>query len=175
VSSQLITSIHWTCYGIVHVYVVINFCDSMWCFEWKRICAGFFIVCLYPYCHWRLNYQEREGWNPINWFNPATFSCLSKSSIWFSNVIYHGLCYAQLVEVRGHCLFCWYWWYCWPSQFKLSLHNLLKKFVDFCRHSSPIKLYNICHNRQLDLLSKVCMWNVRIGFVLKKINRTNLW
>jgi len=30
----------------------------------------------------------------------------------------------QCFEVRGHCSFCWYWWNCWPSLFKLSIHNL---------------------------------------------------
>jgi hypothetical protein len=26
------------------------------------------------------------------------------------------------VKVRGACLPCWYWWNCWPSLFKLSIH-----------------------------------------------------
>jgi hypothetical protein len=47
-------------FGIM--YVVIHFCDSMWSFEWKRICAGFlFIVCLYLYCLWKSNNQERAS------------------------------------------------------------------------------------------------------------------
>jgi hypothetical protein len=25
--------------------------------------------------------------------------------------------------VRGDCSFCWYWWNCWPSLFKLSIDN----------------------------------------------------
>jgi len=36
--------IHLPCYCTVHVYVVIHFCDSMWSFEWKLICAGFISV-----------------------------------------------------------------------------------------------------------------------------------
>ena len=35
------------------------------------------MVCLYMfvymYCHWRSSYQEGEGWDPINWFNPNTY------------------------------------------------------------------------------------------------------
>jgi hypothetical protein len=44
--SQLTTSIHLHCYCTVHTDVVIHFFDSMWSFEWKRICVGFFIVSL---------------------------------------------------------------------------------------------------------------------------------
>jgi hypothetical protein len=34
----------------------------MWFFEWKQICAGFVIVCLYMYFLWRSSYQEgRDG------------------------------------------------------------------------------------------------------------------
>ena len=40
-----------------------------------------FIVCIYLYCHGRSNYQEREGWNPINLFNPATILCMSKTEL----------------------------------------------------------------------------------------------
>ena len=29
----------------------------------------------------------------------------------------------QWVKVRGGCCFCWYWWKCWPSLFKLSFHQ----------------------------------------------------
>ena len=27
-----------------------------------------------------------EGWDPINWFNSATFLCLSQAMTWISNV-----------------------------------------------------------------------------------------
>ena len=33
-------------------------------------------------------------------------------------------------KVRGYCLFCWYWWNCWPSLHKLSFHSM-------CRYSKP--------------------------------------
>jgi hypothetical protein len=29
----------------------------------------------------------------------------------------------QWVKVRGGCCFCWYWWNCWPSLFKLLFHQ----------------------------------------------------
>jgi hypothetical protein len=25
--------------------------------------------------------------------------------------------------MNGDCSFCWYWWKCWPSLFKISFHN----------------------------------------------------
>ena len=43
----------------------------------------------------------------------------------------------QWTEVRGDSLFCWYWWNCWPSLFKLSFHKLqwllaLQLYGDSC-------------------------------------------
>jgi hypothetical protein len=35
----------------------------------------------------------------------------------------------QWVKVRSHCLFCWYWWNCWLSLFKRSLHNITPKQI----------------------------------------------
>ena len=34
-------------------------------FEWKRICVGCFIVCLYMYCRWRSSYQEGRVGIPL--------------------------------------------------------------------------------------------------------------
>ena len=34
-----------------------------------------------------LNYQEEEGWDHINQFNPVTFSYLSQVKTWISNVM----------------------------------------------------------------------------------------
>jgi hypothetical protein len=35
-------NIHWPSYCNVHVYIVINFCDSMCSLVWKPICGGFY-------------------------------------------------------------------------------------------------------------------------------------
>ena len=35
--------------------------------------------------------SRREGWDPINQFNPATCLCLSQAKTWISNVICRGL------------------------------------------------------------------------------------
>ena len=58
----------------------------------------------------------------FNWFNPATFLCLSQAKTWICNTLYHGPFCAQF-DMRGNCLLCWYWWNYWPSLFKLSFHN----------------------------------------------------
>jgi len=108
------------------MYIKIYICDSMWCF-WVEVNCTFVIICLYLYCHWRSSYQEEEGWEPINQFNPATFACLSLVRTWISNIIHVclGLFYLQCVEIRDDCSFCWCWWNCWPSLFKLSFHKVL--------------------------------------------------
>ena len=54
-------TIHWPCYCTVQVYVVIHFLDSMWTF----FLLIFFIVCIYMYCLWSSNYQERSGVIPL--------------------------------------------------------------------------------------------------------------
>jgi len=45
---------------------------------------------------------------------------------WISKVTCRGLLfYVQWFEVWGNCYFCWYWWNCWPSLFKLFFHDKL--------------------------------------------------
>jgi hypothetical protein len=74
----------------VNVYVVINFCDSVWYLWLEANLCQFFIcsfvclfVCLYLYCHWRsrnIRYQECQRLlDLINRFDAATLLSLSKS------------------------------------------------------------------------------------------------
>ena len=60
--SHLTTNIHWLCYYTVHVYVIIIVCDSVWSSRVEAHVFRFF-VCLYLYCRWSSNYQQR--WVPI--------------------------------------------------------------------------------------------------------------
>jgi hypothetical protein len=77
--------------------------------------AGALIVHFLPFrmCIW-------EDWDPIYWFNHATFLCLFQIGIWISNIIY---CYPPfLCSVsywRGECSFYRHLWNCWPLLFKL--------------------------------------------------------
>jgi hypothetical protein len=41
-------------------------------FEWKRICAGFFYHLFIYVVLLEIQLSKREGWDPINWFNPTT-------------------------------------------------------------------------------------------------------
>jgi len=67
----------------------------------------------------------------INRLNPATFLCLSQARIWiYITTSCRGLFCAKWVELGGDCLFCWYWWNCWPSLFKLSFHNFFSNRTD---------------------------------------------
>ena len=52
-SSPLTMLIHWPYYCIVHVYIVIHFCDSMFFWVDVNLCTFFLIVWLYLYCYWR--------------------------------------------------------------------------------------------------------------------------
>jgi hypothetical protein len=46
-SSQLTTSIHWSCYCTAHVYVVIHFCDSMvFLSGTESVHVSFFLLCI---------------------------------------------------------------------------------------------------------------------------------
>ena len=65
-----------------------------------------------------------RGWEdlPLIRLMPDTSLCLSQASTWVSNDIWY-YC-VQWVKVKDGCSFCWYWWNCWPSLFKLSFHNL---------------------------------------------------
>jgi hypothetical protein len=59
INSQLTMSIHWPCYGIVHLMLPFIFVIVCGLFEWKWLCAVFFIFCLYIYCLWITpSYQE---------------------------------------------------------------------------------------------------------------------
>jgi len=70
-------------YCTVHVQAVIIFVIMCGHFGWKRIFAIFFIVCLYLSCLWRFNFQDMEGLDQINRFNPATVLCLSLPGLGF--------------------------------------------------------------------------------------------
>ena len=52
------------------------------------------------------------------------------------------------VEVRGDCLFCLYWWHCWPSLFKLSFHNCNYLFIYPRLAAASDKVYQLlAHGR----------------------------
>jgi hypothetical protein len=139
-------------------------------FDWMAVSSVFFIINLYLYCRWRTNYQEEQGWDPMNQFKTVTFLCLSRTRTWISNVIYRGLFYFQWFVMRDDWSFYWYWRNCWPSLFKLSLHKLLTDDVDI--RSMPILNY-IQHTQCTHL--RLVIW-VSCGFsVVETLFIIPLW
>ena len=51
----------------------------IWCHSWWSLC----VICA--------GLSRVEGWDPINWFDPATFLCLSQTLTWVSIVTCHVL------------------------------------------------------------------------------------
>jgi len=73
--------------------------------------------------------SRRECWDHINRFISVTFVCLSQARTCISNVTCCGFFYVQWVKVGCDCSFCWHWWNCWPSLFKLSFRNYVYRFT----------------------------------------------
>ena len=57
---------------------------------------------------------------------PHVCACLKLGPGFPTSYVMVFLC-VQWVEVRGDCSFCWYWWHCWTSLFKLVFHNVFRK------------------------------------------------
>ena len=85
---QLTTSIHWSCYCTVHVYVVFHFWDSIICGLFVETNLFRFLVHLFIYV---LLMEIQLSWDSINRLYSATFLCLSQAMSWISNVTCHGL------------------------------------------------------------------------------------
>ena len=74
----------------------------MWSFFWV---GRFFYRLLIYVLSFGYLVIKRDGWDPINQFNPATFLCLSQARNWNPNVICCRPFFLCLVKMRG---FCWY-------------------------------------------------------------------
>ena len=93
-STFIVVSIHWPCHC---TYAVVHFVRVFCSFEWKWICAGFFIVILNLYCVW-----PKPGGLGCHWY----IICFD---VFMFNESYIGL----------------YWWDCSLKLLKLSMHNHL--------------------------------------------------
>ena len=103
-----------------------------------------------------MSFARAEGLNPINPLNPATFVEPVPIRTWISIVICHFIFCGHWAKMRGDSLFCWYWWNCFPSLFKLSLlcwywwncWSSLSKLFIISDHAFPLfnyiyLLYNV--------------------------------
>jgi hypothetical protein len=100
------------------------------------------------------SYQEGRIGIPSTGLTPPQGVCLSQARIWIFIVIYRGVFCIQWVKVRSDCLFCWYWWNCWPSFHNTNvpyLHNL--KVTNYLLVKTLVKglhIYNTCTMRKVD-------------------------
>ena len=85
------------------------------------------------------NYQYDRVWVPLTGITMPNCYAYPKHEPAFPTSCHNlSLFCVQRVKVRDDCLFCWYWWNCWPSPFKLSFHKTLE--------NSPQKnLHKILH------------------------------
>jgi len=81
--------------------------------------VGFVIRPLLSVCVWG------RGTSILFKTNLVTFLCLSQARTWTSNVICRGT-FLLFNDLRWEVVvrFCYYWWDCWPSLFKLPFHNV---------------------------------------------------
>jgi hypothetical protein len=90
----------------------------------SNLCRFFFLYHLLIYVlPWDIQLSVGEGRDPIYRFNPAVYVHLSQIMTRISNFICHCLACVHWTTVIGYCSFCWYWWNCWLSLFKLSYPN----------------------------------------------------
>ena len=143
---------HWSFYCTVLVYVVLHFCDSM--------CMNFFsgnesvqiiIGCLSVLpLEIKLSRKDRFGF-PLTCLTSQHLCTCPRPCPGFPTPYDIIFVYVKWIEIRGHCLFC-YWWNCWPSLFKLSFHNSLWSRP---RWPFPVKMWwSIYEIRQCRLSTK---------------------
>jgi hypothetical protein len=84
-------------------------------------------------CNWDyLVFSSTDSAN--NWLNSAYFRACPKPRPGFPS----GLSYVQWFEERGVCPFCWLWWDCWPSVYRLSFNKVL-----YVIHKFSLRTYRI--------------------------------
>lgn len=109
-SNDLAASIHWPC-SCLYVYIVIFlwYCSVFWSGSKSMLFVFIGVV----------------GCSIIKTGELLGFL---KGSSHFCACPGH---FPQWFEVRGGCLFCWYWCNCWLPLFKPSFHNYLLKCFHF--------------------------------------------
>ena len=93
----------------------------MWFFfEWKWICAWFLLS--FVYCRWRFSYQEGRVGIPLTGLTPPHLCYSPKTGPGFPtlDVVIFVYVFSEFIW-NERWSFCWYWWNCWSSLFKLSL------------------------------------------------------
>ena len=118
--------------------------------SWRSICTGLLIVLLYLYRCWRSNYPRGRILIILTSF------FLFQARYCISSTICCILFCVPWLKVRDGC---WYWWNCWPSLFKLSLHHLLVNRTSLWSILITIKNIPVSIiSRQSVLLMEVKWW-----------------
>ena len=73
-------------------------------------------------------------------------SCPSRASTWISNVICRGLYCCQWFW--GERWVCWYWWNCWPSCLKISLHSHISHIIVEYKKDHWLNIFMLCKLQQ---------------------------
>jgi hypothetical protein len=76
--------IHWPRYCTVHVYASFIFVIVCGLFEWKLTCADLFSCLSISVLSLEIQFNEFDGLDPANRFNPTSFVCQSQATIWFA-------------------------------------------------------------------------------------------
>ena len=75
-------------------------------------------VCLYLYCSWKSNYRRYKVRIPLTGIMLSHSITCPKPWPRFPVPCVDAF-FVKRLEVKGGYSFCWYWWNCWPSLFKL--------------------------------------------------------
>ena len=79
----------------------------------------------------------KRWWSTMPLISTKECLCLFQASTWISNVV-------SDFEVRGDCLFCWYWWNCWPSWHTPSFHNNISHRIIEYKEDHWLNLFMFC-------------------------------
>ena len=86
----------------------------------------------------------KRWWSTMPLISTKECLCLFQASTWISTL--HVLVFIVVsdFEVKGDCLFCWYWWNCWPSWHTSSLHNNISHIIIEYKEDHWLNLFMFC-------------------------------
>jgi hypothetical protein len=118
--NQLTTRIDWLL--VIYIYVLFHL---LWyyvvCFTLSDSEQALLIIYLYRY--WS-RYQEGRVGIPLTSLTPNMCVCVCVLSQ-VPDLQRHMSLFGRWVQARGDSSFCWYWWNCWSSLFKLPFICIL--------------------------------------------------
>ena len=92
--------------------------DVIWLYLNKY--TKFFIICLHMNCSWRSSYQEGRALILLTCLTLSHCCACPKKGCWLLMPyvrVFFMFRDLRWEVINSDCLFCWYWWNCWPSLF----------------------------------------------------------